>query len=324
MSSTFTTKKISSLTLGETLKKKREELRFDLERASRKTGIQIKYLKALEENDFIHLPSSVYVKGFLKCYAKCLRLNPERMLEMYAREKEVENNLRQNNFSTFQSKSKLPKIIITPKKIISGFVIFGIVLSVIYIAVQVSNFNRIPTLIIDYPKENLVINSDRITLIGKTDPEVQVFINDQPVFVNELGQFKEDIELQEGINTLRVKVENNRGGEKTLARQVRAVLPEKVAQGNQNGHSQQSAARKDDVNLEIKAYPNQTWIHVEEDGILAFEGTVSSGDSRKFSGKVIILTTGNAGSTVVKFNGKDLGKLGGSGEVIKNLEFKAE
>jgi len=324
MTNTFTTKKISPLTLGETLKKKREELRFDLKRVSRKTGIQIKYLKALEQNDFPHLPPPVYVKGFLKCYARVLRLDPDKILRIHEREKEIENNLRRNDFNTFSSKLKPPKIIITPKKIISGFIILGVILSVIYIIVQISSFSRVPTLVIDYPKENLVINSNHLQVVGKTDPEVQIFINDQSVFVDELGRFKEDLELQEGINTLRIKAENSRGGEKVLVRQVRAVFTRKVAGTNKSDLSR-STEKNIGIDLEIRAYPNQIWIHVEEDGRLAFEGIILTGNSKKFLGKhIITLSTGNAGSTIVKFNGKDLGKLGRDGEVIKNLEFKAE
>ena len=54
-------------------------------------------------------------------------------------------------------------------------------------------------------------------------------------------------------------------------------------------------------------------------------GTMLSGSSKSISAaKEILLTSSNAGSTKVIYNGKDLGKLGRPGEVIRNVEFRAQ
>jgi len=37
----------------------------------------------------------------------------------------------------------------------------------------------------------------------------------------------------------------------------------------------------------------------------------------------LLCTSANAGSTKVNYNGKDLGVMGRSGEVIRNVEFTA-
>lgn len=58
--------------LGEYLKQKRVEKNFTLEKLSQKTKISVNILKSLEANDYDHLPSAAYIKGFVTSYVKVL------------------------------------------------------------------------------------------------------------------------------------------------------------------------------------------------------------------------------------------------------------
>ena len=58
--------------LGEYLKQKRVDKNFTLEKLSQKTKISVNILKSLEANDFDHLPSAAYIKGFVISYVKIL------------------------------------------------------------------------------------------------------------------------------------------------------------------------------------------------------------------------------------------------------------
>jgi cytoskeleton protein RodZ len=58
--------------LGEFLKQKRLDKNFSLEKLSQKTKISINILKSLEANDYGHLPSAAYIKGFVTSYVKVL------------------------------------------------------------------------------------------------------------------------------------------------------------------------------------------------------------------------------------------------------------
>lgn len=58
--------------LGEYLKQRRVEKNFTLEKLSQKTKISINILKNLEANDYRHLPSAAYIKGFVRSYVKIL------------------------------------------------------------------------------------------------------------------------------------------------------------------------------------------------------------------------------------------------------------
>ena len=60
--------------LGEYLKQKRIDKNFTLEKMSQKTKISVNILKSLESNDYEHLPSAAYIKGFVRSYVKILGL----------------------------------------------------------------------------------------------------------------------------------------------------------------------------------------------------------------------------------------------------------
>lgn len=60
--------------LGEYLKQKRIDKNYTLEKLSQKTKISVNILKSLEANDYDHLPSAAYIKGFVTSYVKVLGL----------------------------------------------------------------------------------------------------------------------------------------------------------------------------------------------------------------------------------------------------------
>jgi cytoskeleton protein RodZ len=60
--------------LGDYLKQKRIDKNYTLEKLSQKTKISVNILKALEINDYDHLPSAAYIKGFVTSYVKVLNI----------------------------------------------------------------------------------------------------------------------------------------------------------------------------------------------------------------------------------------------------------
>lgn len=70
-------------TLGSFLQEARKARGLDLREAAQQTRISIVYLKAMEEEDFGKLPGEVFVKGFLKSYAKFLLLEEDEVMKRY-------------------------------------------------------------------------------------------------------------------------------------------------------------------------------------------------------------------------------------------------
>ncbi len=68
---------------GSSLKKIREELNIDLLDIAISSNIQINHLKNIENEAWDSLPSGVYLKGYLKSYAKYISLDAARVVEDY-------------------------------------------------------------------------------------------------------------------------------------------------------------------------------------------------------------------------------------------------
>jgi len=70
-------------TLGSYLRTAREARGLDLRDVAQQTRISISFLKAIEEEEFSKLPGKVFVKGFLKNYARFLRLPEDEVMKRY-------------------------------------------------------------------------------------------------------------------------------------------------------------------------------------------------------------------------------------------------
>ncbi len=68
------------MSIGNILKEKREERKLSVAQISSVIRINKKYLQALEDENFLLLPSLVYAKGFLKAYSEYLGLDPKGLL----------------------------------------------------------------------------------------------------------------------------------------------------------------------------------------------------------------------------------------------------
>jgi transcriptional regulator with XRE-family HTH domain len=71
-------------TLGTYLRAAREARGLDLRDAAQQTRISIGYLKAIENEDFSKLPGAVFVRGFLKNYARFLGLPDDEVMKRYS------------------------------------------------------------------------------------------------------------------------------------------------------------------------------------------------------------------------------------------------
>lgn len=74
-----------SARLGETFRAAREAKGVTLSQAEAVTRVRGKYLRALEDADWGSLPEPLYVKGFLRSYARYLGLDPLNVIAQYDR-----------------------------------------------------------------------------------------------------------------------------------------------------------------------------------------------------------------------------------------------
>lgn len=71
--------------LGQFLRRERSLRGVSLREISDTTKIGVRFLEALEEDDFEELPPRAFVIGFLRAYASCLKIDPEEAILLYER-----------------------------------------------------------------------------------------------------------------------------------------------------------------------------------------------------------------------------------------------
>jgi len=68
---------------GQRLRRVRLRNGVDLDQIAAVTKVNPTYLRFIEEERFDDLPAAVYVRGFVKCYATCIGLDPDRVAKSY-------------------------------------------------------------------------------------------------------------------------------------------------------------------------------------------------------------------------------------------------
>lgn len=66
--------------IGQYLKRERELRNIPFDYIVNATKITPRYLKAIEEGDFKALPGKIFLKGFIRSYAKCIGLSADDVL----------------------------------------------------------------------------------------------------------------------------------------------------------------------------------------------------------------------------------------------------
>lgn len=294
-------------TLGGYLLKIREQLNFDVKTVSILTQIKVNYLESLERSDWDALPSDVYIRGFIKSLARVYNLDEAKMIEQYEKE---------HGFAPKIAKPKTEHkrtINITPKTILVLVTLFLGVAGAGYVVSQVSSILSPPMLEISEPSEDVSVQGNSLVIAGKAEVGADVMINEQIVLTDRNGQFTENLVLSSGLNVVEIVVRNKFKRESKVVRRVNAEIPTIPV-----------AAPTLPVIVTIEVGPESAWIYMEADGVVVQRGTMLPGSSKTVSATDdILLTSANAGSTKVIYNGKDLGLMGRASEVIRNVEFSS-
>ena len=72
-------------TIGQQLRVAREERGIALREISDQTRISMRYLEAIETNDYKRLPGGIFNRSFIKAYARCVDFDEKEAVEAYTR-----------------------------------------------------------------------------------------------------------------------------------------------------------------------------------------------------------------------------------------------
>jgi cytoskeletal protein RodZ len=321
----FTTKKIDSLTLGERMKKMRDERRLSLGEISKSTKIQVKYLEYMEDGLYAKLPADVYVKGFLRSYAIFMGLNERTLIKQYEREKGIHKNIKKvvENENGSGVPIKFSNLVITPKIIIVCFIFFVVIGGFLYLYAEVNNFVSKPRLAIMTPTDGSTISRTSTHVTGLAEKDALVFINDQPVMVSEKGEFSQDVGLKSGVNMINVKARSKFDKETVQSVTVNADFQNQVSEQQSEFNSDgEIPSISEKVTLEVYVSPNPTWMSIEADGNLVYNGVLLPDATQSFdANEKISITSGKGNGTFVKVNGKPAEVLSDDPGVVRDVVY---
>jgi len=213
----FTPKKLAiEDTVGEKLRQARHNRRLNIEPIAKKLKIRAEYLRLMEDERFDKLPAGLYGKNFLKEYALFLGLKPTDLF------KDLDDKLfGEENSNPFSQKVlKSHKLLIWPK-IIKNILIAGAVLiCFLYLIFYFKNIITAPDLIITQPDKNILTKASSITILGQTEPEAEVRINDEIVLNNNKGVFFQTVNLKKGLNSVTISAQKKYSRVQVITRQI--------------------------------------------------------------------------------------------------------
>ncbi|MGB4834000.1 MAG: helix-turn-helix domain-containing protein [Candidatus Moraniibacteriota bacterium] len=277
----FIRKKVESLTLGEKLKKLRQQYRMSYTEIAKATRIQAKYLEYLENGTYEKLPAEVYVRGFLKSYARYLGLEDEAFLKLYDKERHIRMNL--GHESSPQVSTRYPAMnawIITPRTVLAVLLVLVLGGTSIYLFSEFRSFVAEPRLLITDPLPGVTVEGSVIMLRGQTDPGATVTANGEPVFVGDTGEFREEITLQSGINRILIRATNRFEKTREEVVVVESRLPETAA----------SSAVPETVppgfTFVVRALTKTVNITVASGDTVLYSGTLLPGKEQRFTNLV--------------------------------------
>ncbi len=273
------------LGIGEELKNKREEKGLSIYDVENQTKIKASFIEAIENENFDKIPGRVYVKGFIKNYAKFLDLDHTLYLQKVNQLFQEEGLLQEDILAN--SKPQLVRPAREKKsygKFLQGFLILLLLVGLAFGAYKGYDFFK-------PDDKGKILNGEEKSQPSqeeKNNPEAQ-------------PQSQEELAVQPQTE---VQPE---------------VQPEPKVDPPEQGKTEVAEKK---IKLEIimsDGGPGKEscWIQVIADGKLEFEQTIMAGrEPLVFTAvKSIDLTYGNAAAIQVKINGEDQGYLGESGQV---------
>ncbi len=209
-------------TVGSILKEARSLKKLSLDQAETATKIRLKFLTAIESDDYSGLPSLSYAKGFVKNYSEYLGLDSSTVLAFFRRQT---TDVSRTSLLPKKDTMSTHGFHLTPGRFLAGILIVLVLIFLGYLGLQYGKLNQPPDLSVDSPKNQLVVQERRVDILGKTDPDAAVTVNGINVVVRADGKFFDQISLESGVNKITVVATSRFGKTATIVREVGLQLP---------------------------------------------------------------------------------------------------
>lgn len=273
--------------LGDLLSSKRREKRLALSQVSESTKIPQKLLIALEEGDFDAFASEVYLKGFLKNYARFLGIDMQKALAIYRRESKKH---KEGTLQEAQKPISDPKAIITPGRLVFALTVIIVLSVIIFIAIQVNKIIQPPYLELRDPVQGVAptelyteVDTDSITIYGEIEVGSKLIINGNEVNTNNLQEFRVDnYKLNSGSNEIFIVAQSYYFSKTSQIRLTVLSKTEEESEEEVVEEEEVTQDQKEKMDISIEVGPEQAWIVITVDGVSKVADTIQPGVSLTF------------------------------------------
>lgn len=195
-------------TVGTVLKKARLAKKLSLKQVEKETKIKTSFLKLIEEEKWNELPEYATVLGFVKSIAKTLDKDEEQISALFRRDFPPENlpiNPKPDISDKFSWSPKL--------SFLAGISVIILIIGG-YLGFQYSKFVKPPKISVLSPKDGQVVEGATVNVEGKTDPDVVITANNQPIIVGEDGKFTYELKIDKNTTSVKI-IGTSRSGRET-------------------------------------------------------------------------------------------------------------
>jgi cytoskeleton protein RodZ len=300
-------------TPGTVLKTERERQQKPLKDVARKLKINIKYLEAIEDDDYDVLPAEVFARSYIRLYADELDLDSTKLLALFenrgmapaAEEPEPQEQETAPPHSAAAQKSFFRPLLIS--------VAAGLLILILFFILQDREQKHGETAPAD---DTTALHETKKPVIEKESPpppalpaeRTESAGDKKPVVKPEQAEIND--EEKRVVQKMPEPHREKTAAEKTPIRVEKKPVDKPAAPETVY---EQTA---EEMTLQIVA-TELTWVSLSIDGGISREWHLRAGETmtlkgqRGFSGKI-----GNAGGTKLYFNNQDLGELGPPGKII--------
>ena len=265
--------------IAQQLRQRREMLSLTLDEIERHTRMRAQFMEALEKGNFDELPSPVQTRGMLSNYASFLDLDADTMLLRFADALQARHRERHPVKPAKQrGQPEIPENLPRLRSFIAGDLVFGIGMVLLLIVFSVWGISRV------------------IALQSEQEAEVQAEPGGPSISEALIGT---------PIETTVSEV--------TLIPAEDTPIPELA------GGTIEVPTPASDANVQINIVAiERSYLKVTVDGEVAFDGRTIPGNAYPFDAEESIeILAGNGAALRVVYNQRDLGLLGGFGQIAR-------
>lgn len=268
--------------IGAQLRARRELISLTFEEVERHTRLRAVFVKALEEGSFEKLPSTVQTRGMLANYAAFLDLDADAIMLRFADALQARRH--EKYAETPREKIQTEVVTSMPflRTFIAGDLVFGVVMIAILAALAIWGMGRV---------------------INLQDDQNQNTQPDAPSIVEVLG----DVPLPTAsLELTSAAVDDNSLTASSAGDAI--TTPDAPTPGT-------------NANVTVNVFAvERVFVRISVDGAVAFEGRMAPRETKFFEADdQVVILTGNAAAVRVTYNGRDLGLMGGMGEVVSRV-----